>query len=579
MKQKKRHFRPRHNRALLKLLNIPVGKKLVLIYFIAIFLPLFLSSFYFTLKLMYIARFQENSILENTLDVLVRSLEKELDQLNIVSQAIIADSAIYRFMQREYRDLKEYYEVHREFLKPTLEKYTAVFDIIGKIIIFVDNPAIGVSSGYVTITTANRYSLWYQELNQHRDRSIVASFIEDDSRISYQRTSALCLFRYMNNPFVLSPPEMILRIEVNRSVLQRILQESPLKGHLMIREGNGQIIASIDTEINDRERASLVDVKRDLSFPETWYITGDVALQGTALAESFSFNDFILITVISTILSLMCIYLFSFSVTSRIKVLSRYMRKVEQQDFSPIEVEYAGKDEIGELMNDFNIMSQRIGFLINQVYRGNLERNRLILSQKQAELKNLQSQVNPHFLNNVLESIRMRSVIKDEKETAEIMLKLSRLFRRMLAWDEDLIDLDDELLFTREYLEIQKYRFDEHISFSITENFTPGKWTIPKMTVQGIVENACIHGIENKKSPGSIAVNVSEEGGNLEIQVNDDGVGFDLESSEYGTGIRNIRERLKLHFREKCVFEIKSSPETGTAVRIVIPGRKKKKQK
>ena len=182
------------NRLYSRFLNIPVGKKLVLVYLIGIFLPLFISSFYFTARLMTEAKIQEKNSLNNSVDSLVGALEKEMEPLNIIAQSIIADTAIYRFVQQDYTDKREYYEVHHDYLKPTLDKYTAGFDLIGKIIIFVDNPTIGISSGYMTLNNVNRSSDWYIALQQDPDRNVVISYIENDPRIDYEEDDVLSLF-------------------------------------------------------------------------------------------------------------------------------------------------------------------------------------------------------------------------------------------------------------------------------------------------------------------------------------------------------------------------------------------------
>src|SRR5690606_3511909 len=99
----------------------------------------------------------------------------------------------------------------------------------------------------------------------------------------------------------------------------------------------------------------------------------------------------------------------------------------------------------------------------------------------------------------------------------------SRLFRRMLNWESDLIPLGDELQFTREYLEIQQYRFNQQLSFDIRVPPGCGDRLVPKMTIQGFVENACIHGIEKKVGKGRVEVEIRDRQGSLEIRIEDDG--------------------------------------------------------
>lgn len=298
---------------------------------------------------------------------------------------------------------------------------------------------------------------------------------------------------------------------------------------------------------------------------------GRVASEGPQISQGFSLSIFLLVVLGSIILSSFFIILLSLSVTSRIHILSAHMKKVEDQDFSPILIEYAGKDEIGELMRNFNIMTGQMDFLINQVLKSELRNKTIKLAQKQAELIYLQSQVNPHFLNNVLESVRMRSLLKDETETAGIILKLSRLFRRMLKLTTDLIPVEDELELIREYMEIQKYRFGDRLQFICTTDFKPGAWTIPKMSIQGFLENACIHGIEGKAAPGIVRLDIREDDRYLRIRVEDDGVGFDVVNQTTGIGFSNIRERLRLQYENHHSIVISSEPGNGTLISLKIP--------
>ncbi|MBN2617996.1 MAG: sensor histidine kinase [Spirochaetales bacterium] len=534
-------------------------------------MPLFLSGIYFTNKLINTAKIQEKTHLLNSVDAIKDSFDKALEPITLVSHAIMADTAVYKFILVDYNEQKNYFQVHSDYLRPTLEKYVAGFSSIGTILVYVDNPTIGVSAGYISLNNVNRNSIWYSKLNTNKKDSIVIKYTETDLRTSMVLADTCSYFRYMTNQSVPNSNEIILRMDIQISKLEALVENLPLRGFINLSDSFGNSIVSWDSGNISPNDTSLTKIVKKIDFANGMTLEFNISADVPSISESFSLKNYIFVTFLSILATLVFILILSFSVTSRIHMLSTHIRKVEKGDYTPININMDAKDEIGILIKDFNLMTERINILINQVYKAELEHNELRLTQKQAELETLLSQINPHFLNNVLESIRMRSLIKDEFETADIILKLSRIFRRMLLWDRDLIPLEEELNFTKEYLDIQKYRFDDKLEFSINENFTPKKWYIPRITLQVLVENACIHGIEKLKSCGVINIVAEELDDILNLVVEDNGLGFNTTNLTYGIGLSNLKQRLELYYKSRGSMNIDSSETNGTKVTIKIP--------
>jgi Predicted signal transduction protein with a C-terminal ATPase domain len=219
-------------------------------------------------------------------------------------------------------------------------------------------------------------------------------------------------------------------------------------------------------------------------------------------------------------------------------------------------------DEIGEMTINFNFMVEGLKQLIHENYEVNLKMKDTEIKKKEAELYALQSQVNPHFLFNTLESIRMGLQNKEDAETAGVIFHLSKIFRKSLNWQGDIITLSEEIEFVRNYLEIQKYRFKNKINYEIDipESFL--SYTIPKLIIQPIVENAIKHGIERKWGNGNVGISAAIQDSRLSISVKDDGVGINeealtkirnelYENSEMkktgSIGLRNVNNRIILH--------------------------------
>src|SRR5690606_347847 len=131
------------------------------------------------------------------------------------------------------------------------------------------------------------------------------------------------------------------------------------------------------------------------------------------------------------------------------------------------------------------------------------------IEHRHAQLNALQSQINPHFLFNALETIRMRSIIKKEAETAKIIHNMAKLFRGSLTWKRDKVPLTEELEFINCFLEIQKYRFADRLEYKIEVEEAASKCLIPKLIFLPFVENACIHGIEKVRHGGEVIITFS----------------------------------------------------------------------
>lgn len=201
-----------------------------------------------------------------------------------------------------------------------------------------------------------------------------------------------------------------------------------------------------------------------------------------------------------------------------------------------------------------------------------------------AEIRRLQSQINPHFLFNSLNTIV--SLCRTNAEKArELILELSTYLRRNLRHNQSVIPVAKELQQVKSYLSIEQARFGERIRVSIDMEEGCQDWPVPPLIIQPLVENAIKHGIYGREDGGSIRVGIARSNGDLSISVEDDGVGMDrdivrsvfsktsdnLEERDGGIGLRNINQRLEQVYGPQYRLRITSSPRKGTSVRMNIP--------
>lgn len=226
--------------------------------------------------------------------------------------------------------------------------------------------------------------------------------------------------------------------------------------------------------------------------------------------------------------------------------------------------------------------------LTQTVQRGKLKEQEMDIARQQAELLALHSQINPHFLFNALESIRMHSVLRGEDETAEMVEKLAVIERKNADWNDDYTTIENEMDVVDAYLKLQQYRFGDRLSYEIDVDENCRNAKIPKLTIVTFVENACVHGIEGKSSPGWIFVRVYTKDMDMIIEIEDTGEGISdedvevlrrrMEEASIGElkqkgriGVVNACLRLKIATENKVRFMIESEKGIGTTIGVVIP--------
>jgi len=210
------------------------------------------------------------------------------------------------------------------------------------------------------------------------------------------------------------------------------------------------------------------------------------------------------------------------------------------------------------------------------------------LATQQAELNALQSQINPHFMFNVIEGIRMHSLLRGENKTAGILGDFALLMRQAIQWDKDLVTVQEEQGYVKTYLDIQKHRFGERLAYSFIIQEECRERLLPKFSILTLVENACIHGIEPSISGGNISIMVSEDDGMMCLAVMDSGEGMDKEKLEElrrkinqasiqqlgvseRIGVLNTIVRLKMYYQGEIEVEINSMEGEGTEIFVNLP--------
>jgi two-component system sensor histidine kinase YesM len=248
-----------------------------------------------------------------------------------------------------------------------------------------------------------------------------------------------------------------------------------------------------------------------------------------------------------------------------------------------------GKDEIAQLSRQFNSMVGSIRALMSEIQESNQQKSLLQQKQTEIKLKMLASQINPHFLFNALESIRMRAHLKGEAEISNTVQMLGKMMRKNLEVGSRSIPLKSEIEMIHCYLEIQKFRFGERLTYKMDVEPAALNVPVPPLIIQPLVENAVIHGLENKMEVGCIFISVTRLQDELQIEVVDNGIGIyqeklevlqssleDVEDEKNRIGLRNVHQRLVLTYGNTYGLHIDSisNQETKVSFRIPLGGDK-----
>lgn len=273
-------------------------------------------------------------------------------------------------------------------------------------------------------------------------------------------------------------------------------------------------------------------------------------------------------------------YYFSRTLMAPIEKLREKMIDVQNGDLS-VRAEVVYEDEMGDLTRTFNNMTAEMERLIEEDYK-----SKLLL--RETEFKFLRAQINPHFLYNTLDSISWMASMHGDKDVSKMSVALGRILRWSISNTENLVELEEEIKNVEDYLSIQKIRYGQALSYTISVGEEAMKKKVPKMILQPLVENALIHGLETKSENKKVLIVADVKENYLALSIRDNGVGMSRERIEevltgrvkqkkqHGVGVFNVHQRIQMHYGGNYGVRIVSEIGKGTEIRIILPLEEKK---
>ena len=437
---------------------------------------------------------------------------------------------------------------------------------------------------------------WYRRAVENRD-SFYLSSAHVQHMIQGGRPWVITLSRYIPDP--MNKEGGVLFVDLNYSAIRKLCDDSSVgkKGYIFILDEDGNIVYhpqqqqlynELQTEYIDEVMNCQTDVLNmgdgdsarlyTISRSDT---TGWTVVSCSYISELLKKSEeaqiiHMLMAVVLVAIALLISSFMAKSITQPILKLQSSMALIQEGDFRAGNVEVESRNEIGSLTETFNVMTLRIQELMEQ----NINEQK---AKRKSEMKALQSQINPHFLYNTLDSIIWMAESGKNEEVVLMTASLARLLRQNISNEEEEISIFEEVEYCRNYLTIQKMRYKDKLEFRIDVAPEITSCQIIKLVLQPLIENAIYHGLKYKESKGLLELIGYAAGEDIIFEIRDNGVGMDEETLNHiferhtvnyrsnGVGVYNVERRIKLTYGQEYGITYKSRSGEGTVARVCIP--------
>ena len=580
-----------------KLLNTKFRNKLVFMCITAV-VPVTLAGVFLLYNLADTIKVNAENESISTADSLRTRLNDIILTISNVSERVLQSSKIKELLNNEFINQDEYFNYYMQ--NQVIPEFLDAYPQIENITFYIDLDGFVANSNFKNADESVCNTYWYKEAMESNLAKWQIIYSNDEYR--------LCRISPLKNnkgnfcgamvssvsPKVYSELTENIDYSVAFSVSKGVVFYSNIPGidtgSVLASEKNNFYYGISGSKLLEDDSSRLNKIGHTVISYFDYGNTGNF-FQIYVLKPYSLFNDeinnvifmYIWYIFLCIVLSVLITLLFSSMFSRRIQFLKNQMHKVTSGNFV-LNEEIRGTDEIFELYHDLKKMVDSMQTLMNDAYKSKIQSESFKLNQVEAEFKALASQINPHFLYNTLETIRMKAYCNDDKETADLVKKLGKFMRRCLEVKDGMVTLESELEFTKSYLELQAARFGDRVSYSIYCEVDRNYKILP-LIIQPIVENAFVHGIEGENANGKIDIKVFYRSGQVIIEVSDNGQGIPADklrellaklekndtSSGKSIGLTNVNKRIKMYHGEQYGLTVETTFGHGTAIRITLP--------
>ncbi|MDF2988323.1 MAG: signal transduction protein [Eubacterium sp.] len=591
--------------------NISIKKKLLLVLYIQILVPLVFIGFSSFKSSEEIITNKSLTYSNDILSLIELRLQDTLRNLNIITQDLSSDERIYAaLLNDDNNNISKLntYETSSQLNNAFLNAVMTRSEIEAMCI----------------VTNKKRFLVYDNKANNSNIKSIVQQKYSEITKIAAAASGKAVWFFNTKNGIVQTSylvrmiynrdnyKELgLLVVQINMNSLDIVLHglESEVMQNITILSPDNDIILyknkddlqNYEQIIKNTpyEKNSFVNKKNKIFLGYTyisepsWRIVTYIPLN-QLYSDVQNLRNRIIALCLGSILILSVVSIFmSFDMIKPINQLVKAMKGMNIDNISKSYIEIERKDELGFLHKTFNTMAKEIDHLVTWIYREQITR-------KEAEIKALQSQINPHFLFNTLESINWMAQLNNVPEISDTVSDLSTLMEASIGRDDRLITIEEEFMYIDKYIALLKRRFEDRITLNKEVDPMVLYVKIPRLLIQPLIENAVYHGVENSRGKGIITLvaNIQEDLLIIEVIDNGNGIssedlvklnkGLEMDNDAYfkslsnkknkSIGIDNVNRRIKLFYGEKYGVKIESKLNIYTKVSVTLPAKSLNKE-
>lgn len=554
--------------------------------------------------------YTEETVMENSREYtmqLLGQLNQEIDSyieyLENISSMVMLNSDVIQYLEV---DFEEAYV--RESLKKRIEKQ---FHTILEVRNDITNLAVSNTGGRLILNSGDdtqnpnikvQNMEWYKNAMEAGGQ-VVVSQTHVQNIVAGEYPWVVTLSRMIKNPDT-GEPIGALMVDLNYNVINDLCKKINLgnKGYVYLLDNQGGIVyhprqqmlyhnliyepvqevlkskeASITKKVGEEQKVYMMTRSRMTNWTAVGVTNVSELFPHEKETDLFYFVSMAVVILLALIIS----HIFSKAISRPIKALRNSMKEVEKGNFH-MKTLKTDQTEIGMLGNAYNLMLEKIQELLQE----QVEEQKKI---RKNELRALQAQVNPHFLYNTLDSIIWMAEEGKNDDVVTMTIALSRLFRQNIHNEAEEITIREAVEYAENYLIIQQMRYQDQLRYEIQVDQNIMGYYMIRLIIQPLVENALYHGIKYKEEGGTIRILGYEEEDQIILKVQDDGVGMTEETLAHifdkkpkgkgnGVGVRNVQERLQLHYGKQYGLTYESAKGAGTCVIIRIPKRNEVEQ-
>jgi len=582
-----------------------IKQQLYFIYFAAIVLPITIIGSFLLINTSKLLTNYHRDLLESD-NLRVKTILFEITtQVYNISEELTFDNNLREMLGHSYYIRSSMEQKASEIT--ILDNYSYNHAEIEGIEIYTDNPSFMEYKQFHPADETVQSSEWFQKAVNQSSVFWYPMMTTDKHGNEYWN---LCLIRKI--PLKNSAHNAVLVIKISDNYLKTRINSQEYAA--MISVDKEPVFYSSNRELYGSQQPVAIDYEEDyFQYVGTQKINGRNCFvemstlhmyQSESRVYIFTMNDqayrnisniiliCLLIIALAILIPGIIIHYFTVYFTSRVLTLRQAMHQASNEDYEIVN-SVRGQDELSEAFSDLEIMVQKIKQKDADMYEARINEKELVSAQQAMEFKMLASQINPHFLYNTLETIRMKAFTVGDKEVATAIKLLGKSMRYVLEnTGTSFTTLDHELEHVENYLAIQKLRFGEKFDscLEVAPQIQPVQLYILPLLLQPVVENALLHGLEEKEANGRIVISIYRQQDFINIDVSDNGCGMDEKelsdlqknieikdmSRSKSIGLYNINQRMKLNYGEDCGIQIYSAVNEGTTIRLCIPEEKMK---